>query len=270
VFPYYWFTLKGTLWIVLVMYILAACTTSFVAGIVPSESGASVPEILKSPRFGLVVWGGITVMFGILTIGFAMLDRFQAQYHLLDKWNPRQLTPLRHVTAECLGKLISRPQAIPQLAIGVAFIVCWLKIPHFPIVLGSGAATFIKAGPAWPGFRLLLLAVVVVGTAYPGLCVVRPQWMRQLLPLIHGTRAAGLLWMFFLARSGNMVAVADTASRSPGVDPQYVVHVVNSAIAYGLLLGLCFAALNSGVAIARYLVRYIRQRGATAIHMANF
>ncbi len=66
-----------------------------------------------------------------------------------------------------------------------------------------------------------------------------------------------------------MVAVANAASASPGVDPQYVVHVVNSAIAYGVLLGFCFAALNYGVAMARYLTRDIRQRGAAAIHLAN-
>ena len=67
-----------------------------------------------------------------------------------------------------------------------------------------------------------------------------------------------------------MVAVADAARGSPGVDPHYVVQVVNSAIAYGVLLGFCFAALNSGVAMARYLTRYIRQRGAAAIHLENF
>lgn len=107
VFPYYWFTLKGTLWIVLLVYIVAACTTPFVAGIIPPESGTSVPEILKSPRFGMVVWGGITVMFavfGILTIVFALLDRLQARCHLLDKWNPRQLMPVPKSAGRVLGE----------------------------------------------------------------------------------------------------------------------------------------------------------------------
>jgi hypothetical protein len=272
VFPYYWFTLKSTLWIALVLYIIAACTTPFVAGIIPPESGTSVPEILTSPHFAVLFWGGITVMlavFGILTVGFALLDLFQSRYHLLDKWNPRQLVPIAKVSAGCVGKPFSRPQAISQFTIGVVFLLCWLTIPHFPLILGPGA-TIIQAGPAWPGFRLLLLAVVMVGTAHAGLGLVRPQWMRALLLPVHGARAVALVWMFVLARSGNIVAVADTASALPGVDSHYVVQVVNSAIAYGVLLGLCFAALNYGVVIARHLARYIRQRSAAAIHLANF
>jgi hypothetical protein len=274
VFPYYWYTLKGTLWIVLLVYIIAACTTPFVAGLVTLTSRTSVPELVRSPNVALLFWGGITVLlaaFGILTIGFALLDLFQVRYHLLDKWNPRQLAPVPKIPAELLGRPVSRPQAISELAIGVVFILCWLTIPQFPMILGPGTTAILQAGAGWPIFRLLMLALVLLGSANAGLGLVRPHWRRALLPLVHAMRAAGVLWMFFLARSGTLVAAANSAAIAPGVDPNFVVRVVNSSIAYGALLGLCFTVLNYGVALARFLSRYIRQRsGAAAIHLANF
>ncbi|HEV3331326.1 MAG TPA: hypothetical protein VG096_10115 [Bryobacteraceae bacterium] len=138
VFPYYWYTVKGTLWIVLLVYIIAACTTPFVASLVAFTNRTSVPGLLQSPGVWLLFWGGFIVLlaaFGILTIAFALFDLFQTRYHLFDRWNPNRLMPVPKVPAELLGKLVSRPQAISELAIGVVVILCWLTIPQFPHAL---------------------------------------------------------------------------------------------------------------------------------------
>lgn len=270
VFPYYWFTLRFTLWLALVVYIIAACTTPFVADILAASGGSSVPELLRSPRIGLVVWGGITVMFavfGILTMVFALLDQLHARSHLVDRWDPRKLVPVPKVPAEFLGKPVSRPQAISELAVGVVFTLCWLAIPQFPMILGPGAA--IQPAPGWQTFRLLLLAFVLVFAISGGLRLVRPHWMRWLLPVVHCARIAGLAWLFWIARSGGLVAIGTIPTG--GVDPHFVERVVSSSIAYSLLLALCLTVLNFGVGIARHLARSIRQRSAARTqHLATF
>jgi hypothetical protein len=270
VFPYYWFTLKGTLWLALILYILAVCTTPFVADIVAASREESVPELLRSTHIGVLVWGGIGTMFavfGIVTAVFALLDLFQDRYHLVDRWDPKKLVPVPRVPAEFLGKPISRPQAISQLVVGVVFTLCWLTIPHFPMIIEPGFVIQHAAG--WHTLQLFLLAVVLASSMSGMLGLIRPHWMRWVWPLVHSARAAGLFWLFRFARSGNLVATATVPMR--GVDPQFVEHVVNSAIAYGILLALCFTLLNSGLVITRYLAHYIRRRSAAGpIHLATF
>jgi len=274
VFPYYWFTLKTTMWLASILSIIAVCTTPYVADLTALTTGKSVPEMLRSPGFSVLFWGvmgALFAVFGVVTIVFALIDVFQARYKLLDKWDPRKLTPAPRVPAQSLGRPVSRPQAIAQLACGVVFFLCWLAIPRFPIITGPQAAAVIEAGPGWETFRLLLLVMVLVGTIDAGLNLVRPQWTRWLWPLVHLPRVAGVVWMFVLARSGSLLAVADGATAASGVDPNFIVRVVNASIAYGVLLALCFAVLNYGVVVARCVTRYLRQRSANlAIHLANF
>ena len=139
------------------------------------------------------------------------------------------------------------------------------------MIPNPGAAAVIQPAAGWQTFRLLLLALVLLSSVNAGIGLVRTQWRRTLLPLVQATRALGLVWLYVVARSGSLVAAANTAGLPPGVDPTFVAHIVNAAIAYGVLLGLCFTVLHYGMGIARYLSRYIRQRGVTpAIHLANF
>jgi hypothetical protein len=270
VFPYYWFTLKSTLWFGLMLYILAVCTTPFVAEIVAASGGHSVPELLRLPRIGVLVWagiGGLFAVFGMITVVFALLDLFHTRYHLVDRWDPRTLAPVPKVPAEFLGKPVSRPQAISQLVVGIVFTIFWVALPQFPMILGQAAV--IHPAPGWQTFRMVLLALVVVSAMSGALSLVRPHWMRWVWPLVHCARIAGLVWLFLSARSGSLVVGVTIPAQ--GVDPNFLPRVVNSAIAYGVLLGLCFTTMHFGVAIARYLAQYIRQRSASGvIHLANF
>jgi hypothetical protein len=206
-------------------------------------------------------------VFGIVTAVFAMLDLFQARYHLIDRWDPRKLVPVPKVPAEFLGKPVSRPQAIAQLVVGVVFTLCWLAIPHFPMILEPGFV--MQPAPGWRTLQLFLLAIVLVSSMTGIIGLVRPHWMRWVWPLVHTARAGGLFWLFLFARSNRLMATVNLPIQ--GVDPHFIELVVNSAMAYGILLALCFTVLNSGVAITRYLALYIRRRSAAGpINLATF
>jgi hypothetical protein len=274
VFPYYWFTLKSTIWIALILCTIAACTTPYVADLTALTTGRSVSVMLRFPGFSVLFWGvvgALFAVFGVVTIVFALIDFFQARYRPLDRWDPRKLVAAPRVPAQSLGRPVSRPQAIAQLACGVVFFLGWLAIPRFPMVTGPTAAAMMQAGPGWQTFRLLLLAMVLVGTIDAILNLMRPQWTRWLWPLVHLPRVAGVVWMFVLARSSSLLVVGDGATSASGVDPHFTVRVVNTSIAYGMWLALCFAVLNYGVVTARCVIRYLHQRSIRpAIHLANF
>ena len=273
VFPYYWATLKTTMWLAAILCIIGACTTPYVANITALTTGKSAPDVLRTPGLSVIFWGVIGALFavfGVVTIVFAGIDVFEARYHPRDKWDPRQLLPVPRFPAPALGRPVSRPQAIAQLFCGALFFLGWLAIPRFPVIPGPAATAMMQAGPGWQTFRLLLLLMVVVGTIDASLNLVRPQWTRW-WPLLHLPRIAGVIWMFVLARSGSLLVVAAGATAISGVDPNFTVRVANSSIAYGVLLALCFAVLNYAVVTGRGVSRYLRQRSVSpAIHLANF
>ena len=197
VFPYYWFTLKRVLWLTLVLLIIAGCTTPFVASILPATSHVGVPELLRSPGAGLVVWGTMAVLFavfGIVTLLFALVDLFPTRYHLIERWDPRRLAPVPKLPAEFLGRPIPRPQLIAGLLVAAVFTVCWLLMPRFPIILGPGAGAILQPGAGWQALRLVLLGLVLVGMVRSAVALWRSPWLRWLGPMIH-LRVAGLVWM---------------------------------------------------------------------------
>lgn len=258
VFPYYWFTLKGVLWIAALVYIVVACTIPFAASLVVPSGAGPIPPILKSPAVTLVASGLLTLLsvFGVVTLLFAALDLFQSQLRLFDRWSLREMktVPLPHVPPQMFGQPAPRAQSIAGLVLGAAFFVCWVALPRFPILWGPADAV-LKPGPGWQTLRVATLLFVLAGMVEAGLSLMRPHWKRYLTAFNLG-RVAGLLGLYTLLRSADIVVAAKSL---PAVDANWVAGIVNAAIVYGILVGLWITLVFYGVTGLRYAGRWIRR-----------
>ncbi|HZE18766.1 MAG TPA: hypothetical protein VE402_01480, partial [Candidatus Angelobacter sp.] len=107
---------------------------------------------------GSAFWSTALLLFGGVTLLFAVLDRVQERSHFLEKWNPRGLKPARDP-----GRT-PRSSSVTDLALQIAFALWWVR-PEAFFSLGW------SAGATWDhlhrGFFLpvLFLSVVMASLA---------------------------------------------------------------------------------------------------------
>lgn len=252
VFPIYWFTLKTVMWVALVVAIVAACMTPLVADIVASAGDPRVPSVLRSP--GALIWGGVLGLLavgGAVTLLFALIERFPGRVRLLEHWSPRnQLRSLPKPPWGMEGRPIPRAQSLALLAMSaVALVFLALSGGSIP----EASSSVLQPTPAWQTFRWWLMLLPVMGMAEACLDLSRLQrtWTQTLLQVV---RAAVVVVLLVLARSGNLVEAVNGGTMNPD-DAARVASIVNSAVFYGVLLGFCFGALGFAVTLVRYLGR---------------
>jgi hypothetical protein len=122
-------------------------------------------------------WGSfftnVFIIFGIVTLLFAILERFQSNLAFLDKWDPRKLP-----RAPKRKERISRTESVFGLVFSVFFVVWWLSLPSygyrmFGSALSSGAITL---NPALRGYYIPFLLPTLVIMAQQCINIFRPEW----------------------------------------------------------------------------------------------
>jgi hypothetical protein len=185
------------------------------------------------------------LQFVIVTTLFAAIEVCQQKYHILDRWNPRALPPLRDPLK------ISRANTLFEMFFTLAFVLCWLRIPGASyavayLFLGPVASYFAPANlspliyaPAWQIFYLPILLVVLLNLAQHGLNFGFPRWTRNRLIVRVSLSFLGLLLTFFLFRAGDLLLVnpeiADATRYSS------FAFVINNITHYSLLAGAAIA-----------------------------
>lgn len=263
VFPYYWFTLKRVLGFAVFIYVLMACTMPFVRDIATASGDASVSEILRSPRFGDMISGTIRLMllvFGVLTLLFAAIEQSNAPEKILARWDPLKLTAPAPASADSFGRPVSRPKALAELIIGVAFAICWLVFPHFPMLLVANS--IVQPTENWQTLRIVALTLMLMYSGLAAIRLLNPQPARWYFVLTHVLNFVGVVALYLVTRSGDMVVPALSAVE--GTHDAFVAgkvaRIANAGLAYGALLGLCMVAINAVVSLGRALASRVRQR----------
>ena len=166
-FPVYQFVLK----IVMIGYAIPWFVVWIIMTIVASF-GASSHVLARISSWGSL-FTNLFIVFGIVTLLFAVLERFQSKLPFLNEWDPRKLP---RVQTPPQRKVVSRMESIFGLIFSFIFIAWWLSLPSFGHYLLGPAGSFLSMNPALLAYHLPILLPTLVIMAHQCINIFRPQW----------------------------------------------------------------------------------------------
>jgi hypothetical protein len=222
-FPFFWRIARLVLSITGLIYLLVIASLA----------------ISGRPFLRLVGIGALTLLaeLGWMVIVFFLLDRF----HLLDKWQPRALPPLKTKTHGV--------PTIPGLIFNAAFCFYGLLAVKFPVI---AFGPFFRFAPIWHQLYLPLTLFVVLSLWVQGFALFRPQATRLLRFADLLTGLAGLALCGALLSHAQELFVPTPSPWSNWIGAIAVGNVI------AIYLGLLIAAVCFGIEILLVLVREIR------------
>jgi hypothetical protein len=181
-------------------------------------------------------WSLAFNFFGIITVVFALMDRFQSKISWLQKWDPRKLpaVPKRK-------DRVSRVESVFELIFSILFVLGWLALPGIAREMFAPASRILVANPALTVYYWLALIPACLGMAQQFVNLFRPEWIWLRPParllstaMILGITAAMLrLYPYFTVVSGLPAGDAKDAVRYSNL-----AFAVNQSSHWGLI---CFA-----------------------------
>jgi len=194
-------------------------------------------------------WSTAFLLFGGVTLLFAILERVQGHTHFLERWNPRDLKPIRDK-----GR-VDRSSSIADLAVHVAFLLWWVR-PEALVRLAW------SAGPTWEHLRhgffvpVLLVALATIGLSYANL--ITPYWTRTKLLVRAATYWATALIAAIVAAPGWGNFQAEwRLLHEAGVSGPAAATALTDLVIYQLV---AWIAVGASAAFIVTLVRAIRLR----------
>jgi hypothetical protein len=197
-------------------------------------------------------WGSaftnLMFIFGIVTLMFAILERFQLNRSFLEKWDPRKLPRAPKPKVR-----VSRTESIFGLVFSIFFVIWWLSLPKFGfLVLGHGLDTgAIALNPALRAYYLPVLLPVLVVMAQQCINIVRPgwTWVKPVLMLFSDVIA----FVVFQSVIGHYPYVLVNWAAKDAVRFAKVESIVNQV----LLVSLVCALAAVGIAIVVHTVQTV-------------
>jgi len=190
----------------------------------------------------------IIVIFGSVTLAFAILERVQSAVSALQQWDPRKLPRPKD--------RVSRVESVFGLVFSIVYIAWWLSLPRYGALIFGSIAGFFSLNPALHAWYLPLLAPPSIVAVQQCVNILRPQWtwLRAAAQLLSDSIA---LFIFVaLAKFHPYLIPAGTAN----LDAQHTQALVklNQAISWIILcviIGICIAAIVHAYQTVRELRR---------------
>jgi len=117
-------------------------------------------------------WSLVFMLFGAITVVFALLERFQARIIWLNTWDPRKLPRVARRKDR-----VSRVESVFGLAFSILYIAWWLTLPRYGHVIFGPIAGFFSLNPALRAWYLPVLVPVCIVMLQQCVNLVRPQWL---------------------------------------------------------------------------------------------
>lgn len=181
VFPFYMFTLRRMLPLVVLAYTVAQAALLFLGGAEGDLSGRIVTAVLK-------LFPVLLISAACLTLVFVLIEFAISHGRLtgtLNKWNPMELPPVK---VEAQGvKPKSKVKRIVELCVHCLWMGYVLLIPFHPfLILGPGANVFRlwdwALAPVWHTFFIVLICLLTLQFAAK-LAALASETQRWELPL---------------------------------------------------------------------------------------
>ena len=238
-FPFYVFALKISLGVALAVHVALAIAV-LATGRPPGEAIAPLASFPFGPA--IMVFGWVTLVFALIDLN---VDRFAG----VDRWNPSSLPEPRPESPQH-----SRLALLFEIIASTIFLIWWLAVPTFPFLVFGPMAAVLDLGPVWRTVHLPVAGLWLVSLYALWAVLLWPDWLRY-RPIVSvltnvGAVAIGVV----LLRAGTYVTLA------AGADPAQhteIAHAVNLAFRLGMVAWVCVATWE----IARTLWRLGRGPG---------
>jgi hypothetical protein len=240
--PFYWTTLKTTL----IILICANVAIDFIVAVAKADAlGAFV-------TFWGSIWGTALIAFAIVTIVFALLERYKPEDGII-KWDPRTLPAV-------VADRIPRFQSALELSINGLFAL-WLS--GTPMIRELAQSTPLGPGIEYlgglpfslPWLHRLVVALffaAVLQAALNAVNLVRPDWFRLRAWVLTVTSAFLFIVVASILSSGLWTVV------TPGPGSSHVADIMDTAkilnwVAVGTLAAACLGFVLTVALNIRYL-----------------
>ena len=205
-------------------------------------------------------WINVFVVFGIVTLLFAVLERFQSAVSVLQRWDPRKLPRVTH-----RKNRVSRVESVFGLAFSILFIVWWLSLSRYGHVIFGPIAGFFSLNPALRAWYLPVLAPACIVMLQQCVNLVRPQWLWLRAAALLVADSIALFIFIFAAKIHPYLILAGDAN----LDAQHVhaLAALNQVLSWTTvctIAGICIALFVHAYQVVRELRRMVKgpQNGA--------
>jgi hypothetical protein len=244
-FPLYSFVLK----IVALGYLVPWLVVWIVLTVFVSSHRADNPFLTLAGGWGSL-WTNIIVIFGSVTLAFAILERVQSAMSALQQWDPRKLPRLRPKDQ------VSRVESVFGLIFSIVYIAWWLSLPHYGALIFGPIAGFFSLNPALHAWYFPLLAPPSIVAVQQCVNIFRPQWTWFRAAAMLLSDAVALFIFVFLAKFHPYLIPAWAGN----LDAQHTQALVklNQVFSWSVLcviIGICIAAIAHAYQTIRELRR---------------
>ncbi|HTZ89299.1 MAG TPA: hypothetical protein VMA71_03105 [Alloacidobacterium sp.] len=151
-----------------------------------------------------ILWTLAWSLFGIITVGFAIIDRTSTRSKLACSWDPRKLPRVR----EKKGR--RKAEAIAGIVFGLLWIVWLFLIPSRPYLILGPPGFFLRFSSLWRPVYPWIIVLAIAGLLRSTLILLRnlPEWAYQVSQLVAICLQALIVAM--LLRAGSTWFVAST------------------------------------------------------------
>ena len=239
ILPFYWFVLKVSLAGMVLVHVIAAT--------VLLATGKPVNQVV-SALVTLPIGPGVMV-FGWVTLAFAVFDRHMPRLPFIAGWTPGSLPPLQKPPA---GP--SRVSLACEILFSTAFIVWWTAVPSHPWLIFGPASVVLELAPVWQSLYVPILLVASAGLIVQWIVLLRPNWLalRSIAKIVG--HVVSLVMIALFLRAGDLVVAAETAMPAEGG----VAPAINLAARIGLISTFIVLLFEVGREVFRLARRHQR------------
>jgi hypothetical protein len=232
-FPLYSFLLK----IVAACYLVPWFAVRLVLVTFAPPSHHSGGHFLTALGGWASLWTGILILFGAVTLIFAILERVQSAVPALQKWDPRKLPRLSERKDR-----VPRVESIFSLVFSIFFITWWIALPQYAHYFLDPMRGAITINPVLWKYYLLPVVPMLVLAVQQAVNIFRPdwKWLRALFSLISDVMTLGIVYALYLHRPYLFLDeaaknAADYARAVPAVNQ--IIPLILLSIAIGVGIG---------------------------------
>jgi hypothetical protein len=250
-FPIYWLVLRLAMafyvvpWLV-VWLILVLNSPSYRA----AHPGLSLFATLST------LWTTLWVQFAIITLVFAVLDRYHSREQYIEQWSTKQLPRLKKDHSR-----VPRSESAFSLFFQAMFLIWLLTSSAFPWMTFGSAEAVMQLNPALRAYYPAIAALTLAGMAQAAVNLWRPEW--NWLPAF--TRLVATIGGMVVFNSAMKVypyiTLLDPAANS--VRYGQAVYFLNKAMQFGLggvWLGLAIACVVHSYQCVGHVRRWMARR----------
>ena len=197
------------------------------------------------------------VVFGIVTLVFAVLERFQSAVSALQGWDPRKLPRVARRKDR-----VSRVESVFGLVFSILYIIWWLSLSRYGHVIFGPIAGFFSLNPALRTWYLPVLAPTCIVMVQQCINLFRPQWLWLRAAALLVADCIALFIFISVARIHPYLISAENAN----VDAQHAhaLVILNQVLAWtiiGTAAGISIALIVHAYQTVRELRRVAKGSG---------